>query len=61
MQQAKSLHSIRIPLLARLALTELAARKGVAEEELLETLIADAVRRELLESANKEEQQCARQ
>jgi hypothetical protein len=61
MQQAKSLHSIRIPLLVRLALTELAERKGVAEEELLETLIADAVRRELLESANKEEQPCARQ
>ncbi|NPV08054.1 MAG: hypothetical protein HPY83_08840 [Anaerolineae bacterium] len=43
-----SLHQIRVPLLIRVALTELAERRQQSEDEVLESLIRDAVRRELL-------------
>lgn len=43
-----ALQQVRIPLLIRVVLTELAERRGQSEEQVLEDLIRDAVRQELL-------------
>lgn len=43
-----NLHRLRVPLLFRLALLDLAERRKQTEEEVLESIIRDAIRRELL-------------
>lgn len=42
------LHKLHVPLLLRVALIDLAERRGQTEEQVLEDLIRDGVRRELL-------------
>lgn len=42
------LHKVYVPLLLRVALSELAERRGQTEDKVLEDLIRDGVRRELL-------------
>ena len=46
-----SWQKLRVPLMERLALADMAERRGVSEEELLAALIRDAVKRDLAEPA----------
>ncbi len=43
-----NLQKLHVPLLLRVVLLELAERRGQTEEQVLESLIRDAVKRELL-------------
>lgn len=47
---------IRIPLVERLALLDLAERRGQTEEETLSQIIREAVRRECLKSSEDHEE-----
>jgi len=54
---AISWQRLRVPLLERLALADLAERKGVSEEELLRQIIREALLRELASKPQEPEQE----